>query len=33
MTDFIIFYFKNLNFESDSDVKKTENKQLAKEVQ
>ena len=32
MTDLIIFHFKSLDSESDSDVKKTESKQLAEEV-
>ena len=32
MTDFIIFHFKNFDFENDSDVKEAENEQLTKEV-
>ena len=32
MINFIIFYFKSLDFESDSDVKEAESKWLAEEM-
>ena len=32
ITDFIIFHFKNLDFESDSDVKETESEQFIEEM-
>ena len=33
MIDFIIFHFKSLDFESDSDIKEAESEQLAEKMQ